>query len=56
MNLKNITEIAFGTNILNIKVPEILKKKFSTGIDYVDGAIGGQGFTPSAVTLFPAVP
>jgi DNA repair protein RadA/Sms len=56
MNLKNITEIAFGTNILNIKVPEILKKKFSTGIDYVDGAIGGQGFTPSAVTLFTGEP
>ena len=56
MNLKNITEIAFGTNILNIKVPEILKKKFSTGVDYIDGAIGGQGFTPSAVTLFTGEP
>ena len=56
MNLKNITEIAFGTNILNIEVPEILKKKFASGIDYIDGAIGGQGFTPSAVTLFTGEP
>ena len=56
MNLKNITEISFGTNILDIEVPEILKKKFASGIDYIDGAIGGQGFTPSAVTLFTGEP
>ena len=56
MNLKNVTPIAFGTNVLNIEVPEILKKKFPTGVDYIDGAIGGQGFTPSAVTLFTGEP
>jgi len=56
MNLKNITPISFGTNILDIEVPEILKKKFATGVDYIDGAIGGQGFTPSAVTLFTGEP
>jgi len=56
MNLKNITDIAFGTNILDIEVPEVLKRKFKTGVGYVDGAIGGEGFTPSAVTLFTGEP
>lgn len=51
-----ITDIEFGTNILDIEVPEILKKKFSTGLSYFDGALGGQGFTPSAVTLFTGEP
>ena len=57
MQLKSaITDIKFGTDILNIEVPEILTKKFKTGISYVDGAIGGEGFTPSAVTLFTGEP
>lgn len=57
MKLKKITDnITFGTNILDIKVPEHLKKKFSCGLDYVDGAMGGEGFTPSAVTLFTGTP
>jgi DNA repair protein RadA/Sms len=49
-------DIEFGTNILDIEVPEALKKKFATGIDFVDGAMGGKGFTPSAVTLFTGEP
>tara|TARA_Y100001970_G_scaffold271481_1_gene366902 strand:- start:36072 stop:36818 length:747 start_codon:yes stop_codon:yes gene_type:complete len=56
MNLKNITDIEFGTNILDISVPDILTRKFKTGLSYVDGAIGGEGFTPSAVTLFTGEP
>ncbi len=56
MNLKNITDIAFGTDILDIEVPEILKRKFKSGITYIDGAIGGEGFTPSSVTLFTGEP
>jgi DNA repair protein RadA/Sms len=56
MQLKNITDITPGTNILDIKVPAILKKKFKTGVTYIDGAMGGQGFTPSAVTLFTGEP
>ena len=44
MQLKSaITDIAFGTDILDIEVPEILTKKFKTGLSYVDGAIGGEG-------------
>tara|TARA_R110002153_G_scaffold211599_1_gene364231 strand:+ start:682 stop:1434 length:753 start_codon:yes stop_codon:yes gene_type:complete len=56
MNLSNITDIAFGTNILKIEIPEFLKKKFSTGLDYFDGALGGEGLTPSCVTLFTGTP
>lgn len=56
MNLKNITDIAFGTDILDIEVPEILKRKFKSGLSYIDGAIGGEGFTPSSVTLFTGEP
>jgi DNA repair protein RadA/Sms len=56
MNLKNITEIAFGTNILDITIPEHLKRKFATGLSYFDGALGGEGMTPSCVTLFTGTP
>ncbi len=56
MQLANRTDVAFGTNILDIKVPEYLKKKFKVGVDYIDGAMGGEGFTPSAVTLFTGTP
>ena len=50
------TDITFGTNILDIEVPEHLTKKFATGLSFVDGAMGGQGFTPSSVTLFTGTP
>ena len=57
MKLKAITtDIAFGTNILDIEVPEHLQRKFQSGLSYVDGAMGGEGFTPSAVTLFTGTP
>ena len=56
MNLKNISEIAFGTNILDITIPEHLKRKFATGVNYFDGALGGEGMTPSCVTLFTGTP
>ena len=58
MKLKTsrIGDITFGTNILDIEVPEALKKKFKTGLKFVDGAMGGEGFTPSSVTLFTGEP
>ena len=49
------TNITFGTNILDIEVPEHLTRKFKTGLSFVDGAMGGQGFTPSSVTLSPVL-
>lgn len=56
MNLKNITDISFGTNVLDIKVPKHLREKIPTGLSYFDGAVGGQGLTPSCVTLFTGEP
>jgi len=55
LNVSN-DSIANNTNILDIEVPEALKKKIRSGLEYFDDAIGGQGFTPSAVTLFTGTP
>ena len=56
MKLKNNSDIKFGTNILDIEIPEFLKRKFATGLDYFDGAMGGEGLTPSTVCLFTGEP
>ena len=37
-------------------MPELLKKKVSTGLGYFDDAMGGKGFTPSMVTLYTGTP
>ena len=49
-------DIIFGTNILKVKVPKQLRNKFRSGVDYIDSALGGEGFTPSAVTFFTGTP
>ena len=54
LNVKN--DITFGANILDIEVPKALRNKVATGLDYVDSALGGEGFTPSCVTLFTGEP
>ena len=51
INVK-IEDIPFGTSIQDIEVPDILKKRVPTGLGYFDAVIGGEGFTPSMVTLF----
>ena len=58
MEIKNIKveEIAFGSSIQDIEVPEALKKRVPCGLDYFNAILGGEGFTPSAVTLFSGVP
>jgi len=55
LNINN-DNISNGTNILDIEVPDALRKRIPTGIKYFDDSIGGQGFTPSAVTLFTGTP
>ena len=55
INVK-IEDIAFGTSIQDIEVPDVLKKRVSTGMDYFDCVLGGEGFTPSMVTLFTGTP
>lgn len=55
LNVRN-DSIDFGTNVLNIKVPDQLRNKVKSGIEYIDGAMGGEGFTPSQVVLFTGTP
>ncbi|MAG27719.1 hypothetical protein CMI47_19480 [Candidatus Pacearchaeota archaeon] len=52
----NVGAIPVGTNILDIEVPEQLRKRIPSGVAYFDDALGGKGFTPSAVTLFTGTP
>ena len=49
-------ELPFGLNINDIEVPAILKTRVKSGVDYMDSAMGGKGFTPSMVTLFTGTP
>ena len=56
IDVNNDLDIAFGTSIQDIKVPEILRTRVPTGIKYFDAVIGGEGFTPSMVTLFTGTP
>jgi DNA repair protein RadA/Sms len=55
LNVRN-DSIANNTNILDVEVPEELKKKHKSGLEFFDDALGGQGFTPSAVCLFTGTP
>jgi hypothetical protein len=53
MRLKVATDsVDFGSNINDIVVPEEMKKKFLSGLDFFDATIGGAGFTPSASMIF----
>ena len=51
-----VDDIAFGTNILDVKVPAKLRKRVKSTLPYFDDALGGRGFTPSSVTLFTGTP
>ena len=51
-----LSEISFGTNISAIEVPDHLNRNVATGVNFVDSAMGGRGFTPSSVTLFTGEP
>ena len=52
----NIGDVPLGTNILDVEVPKELRKRHRSGLEYFDDALGGRGFTPSAVTLFTGTP
>jgi len=57
MKLKvKIKDIAFGTSIQDITVPDMLKVKVPSGLGYFDFALGGRGFTPSLCGLFTGTP
>ena len=55
LNVRN-DSIANNTNILDVVVPEELKRKHKSGLEFFDDALGGGGFTPSAVVLFTGTP
>jgi len=55
LNLKN-EQIEFGTNILNLEIPSKLKERYPCGIKFIDDAYGGEGFTPSTISLFTGEP
>lgn len=52
----NDNTIPFGTNILDVDVPDHLRQRIKTGLPYLDEVMGGQGFVPSSVTLFTGEP
>ena len=56
MKLNTKNGFDFGTNILDVEVPKALRTKVKTGVEYIDGSFGGQGITPSSVTLFTGTP
>ncbi len=55
LNVKR-DDITFGTNILDLRVPSKLRERHPCGIDYLDAAFGGEGFTPSTISLFTGEP
>jgi len=48
--------IIFGTNILDITIPNKLRERNPCGVEYIDAAFGGEGFTPSTISLFTGEP
>lgn len=45
-----------GTNILDLKVPDKLRERHSSGVAWLDDALGGQGFTPGTITMLTGTP
>ena len=55
LNVKN-DKIVFGTNILDVRIPDQLRKRNKCGVSFIDDAFGGEGFTPSTISLFTGEP
>ena len=57
MNLNvGIKALKNQTNILDVKVPDALRHKKVTGIEWFDDALGGEGFTPSTSMMLTGGP
>ena len=56
LKTQSIENLPVGTNILDVRVPDKLRNRHKSGLLYFDDALGGRGFTPSAVTLFTGTP
>jgi len=55
LNVKN-DKIVFGTNILDVNIPDQLRQRNKCGVPFIDDAFGGEGFTPSTISLFTGEP
>lgn len=53
VGIKNLKR---GSNVLDIEVPDELKRKVKTGVSWFDDAVGGNGFTPSTVGMLTGTP
>lgn len=57
MNLNvGIKNLKRGTTISDIKVPEALRDRKKTGVDFFDTAVGGAGLVPSSVVMLTGTP
>jgi DNA repair protein RadA/Sms len=56
MRIKFTDSFEIGTNIQDVKVPLELLRRHRTGVEWVDEGLGGEGFTPSMVTMFTGEP
>jgi DNA repair protein RadA/Sms len=56
MKLKLADSVEFGTNILEVEVPDEMRRRVKTNINYFDGVLGGEGLTPGSVYLFTGEP
>ena len=56
LSFDEIPNFARGMNVLDITVPEALKRKVRTGMSWLDEAFGGQGMTPSTAGLITGTP
>jgi DNA repair protein RadA/Sms len=55
LNVKR-DDISFGTNILDLNIPRKLRERYKCDVPFIDDAFGGEGFTPSTMTLFTGEP
>lgn len=57
MNLNvGIKDLKRGTNINEIEVPDALRDRKKTGLEFLDDAVGGDGFVPSSVMMLTGTP
>lgn len=56
LDISGIPNLQRGTNVLDIVVPDALRNKRKTGIDWFDDALGGEGFTPSTCMMLTGGP
>lgn len=56
IDFEPIKEFELGSNVLEIKVPEHIKQKVSSGITWLDECIGGKGFTPTTCGMVTGTP